>query len=245
MARPNRQVQLALVAVLCAGLVGCGAAPTSPTPKKAVASAVYNRVEQPVAGANTGTPAAPNSSDDITKNPFVNWVKRTYPREAAGIINHYLSTYGMGTNDPNTELERAKLRGQVLETVSSELYKNLNPNMPKGITTKREGTTITCNGVIDYQGHDIRVSFQFVVYLDRDGMVWIEQPDESVRGEIVGWDPLARLFGGDIRKKTRAEIVNSLNKEGPKNAAKTPGLTYVGAGTFKLNPGVAFVSMPG
>lgn len=226
--------RLGLVALMGLGLAGCGSAPTSPAPKpKAQPAPSYNRVEEPAA------------SNDITKNPFVNWVKRTYPREAAGIINHYLSTYGMGSNDPATEVERSKLRMQVLDTVTTELHKNLTPNMPAGVKVVRQGMTLTCSGVVDHQGHKIAVRFDFAVYLDRDGMVWIDQPDASVQGEIVGFDPLARLFGGDIRKKTRQEIVNALNQEGPKNASRTPGLTYVGAGVFKLNPGIAFVSMPG
>lgn len=227
--------RLGLLTVLGLGLVGCGSAPTATQAKaKAPVTPVYNRVQEP-AGA----------SDDMMKNPFVSWVKRTYPREAAGIINHYLSTYGMGTNDPQTEIERAKLRTQVLETVATELEKNLKASMPKGVTVLRMGKTLRCSGIVDYQGHDIAVSFDFAVYLDREGMVWIDQPEESVRGEISGFDPLARLFGGDIRKKTREEIIRQLNIEGPKNAAKTPGLSYVGAGVFKLNTGVAFVSMPG
>jgi hypothetical protein len=223
------------LAALGLGLVGCGSAPTATQPKaKAPATPVYNRVQEPAA-----------SGDDMMNNPFVSWVKRTYPREAAGIINHYLSTYGMGTNDPKTEIERAKLRTQVLETVVNELEKNLKPNMPKGITVTRTGKTLRCSGIVDHQGHNIAVSFDFAVYLDREGMVWIDQPAESVLGEVSGFDPLARLFGGDIRKKTREEIVRQLNIEGPKNAAKTPGLSYVGAGVFKLNTGVAFVAMPG
>ncbi len=229
--------RLGLVALLGLGLVGCGSSPTATQPKiKATPSPVYNRVEDP---------AAAGGSNDMMNNPFVSWVKRTYPREAAGIINHYLSTYGMGSNDPATEVERAKLRTQVLETVSAELEKNLKPNMPKGITVVRMGRTVRCSGVVDYEGHNIAVSFDFAVYLDREGYVWIEQPDESVKGEVSGFDPLARLFGGDIRKKTREEIVRQLNIEGPKNAAKTPGLSYVGAGVFKLNTGYAFVMMPG
>lgn len=228
--------RLGLVTLLGLSLVGCGSAPTAPQKRTTAApTPVYNRVQEPAA----------SGSDDIMKNPFVNWVKRTYPREAAGIINHYLSTYGMGTNDPATEVERAKLRMQVLDTVVTELEKNLKPNMPKGITVQRIGKTLRCAGVVDHQGHNIGVSFDFAVYLDREGMAWIDVPEESVKGEVVGFDPLARLFGGDIRKKTREEIVRQLNIEGPKNAAKTPGLQYVGAGVFKLNPGIAFVAMPG
>ncbi len=229
-------VRLLLLAPLVFGVVGCGSVPTTSTPRtkaKAPITAVHNRV------------AEPEASEDIMKNPFVNWVKNTYPREAAGIINHYLSTYGMDRNNPTTEIERSKLRTQLLDMVSAELLKNLVPAMPKGIAVRRQGRTLKCQGVVDYQGHAIAVSFEFAVYLDREGMVWIDQPAESVKGEISGFDPLARLFGGDIRKKTREEIVRSLNQQGPKNAAKTPGLSYVGAGAFKLNPGVAFVSMPG
>lgn len=233
-------VRFGLIALLGMGLLGCGANPTAPksTPRQVAATPapVYNRVEQPQ-GSNT--------SNDIMNNPFVSWVKRTYPREAANIINHYLSTYGMSSNDPATEVERAKLRAQVLETVAIELEKNLKPNMPAGISVARNGTIVRCSGIADYQGHKIKVTFDFAVYLDREGWVWIEQPEASVKGEVHGFDPLARLFGGNITKKTREEIIRQLNIEGPKNAAKTPGLTYVGAGVFKLNTGYAFVMMPG
>lgn len=227
-------IRLGLLALLGLLLLGCGSRPPAMVTRSAPSDApAYQRVEDPAA------------SNDLMKNPFVAWVKRMYPREAAGIINHYLSTYGMGQNDPQTELERAKLRKQVLETVQNELEKNLKPNMPAGVTVSRVGQALRCSGVVDHEGHRIAVSFDFDIYLDRDGMVWIEQAESTVKGEIVGFDPLARLFGGNIRKKTREEIIKALNLEGPKNAARTPGLSYVRAGVFKVNPGVAFVMMPG
>ncbi|MGE5708317.1 MAG: hypothetical protein ACM3YO_08290 [Bacteroidota bacterium] len=227
-----------VLAACCPLFVACGAPPSAPETTKP--SAAYSRVE------TTGTAEtneAANSQNALLNNPFVLWVKQTYPKEAARIINDYLSTRTMANSAPKVESERAKLRYQVLETVAWELYKNLAPSLPQGLTPNKRGTAIWVEGVTEQDGHQIAVSFPFLIKMDEWGLVWITVPKGSVKASIQGFDPLARLFGGNIPGRVYDEVKKSLEAEGPKNAAKTPGLAYLPGGIFRVNPGEAFVKM--
>jgi hypothetical protein len=191
------------------------------------------------------TPASQTTdSNDISKNPFVVWIKRSYPSEAARIIDDYLSQRTLGTFDPKVENERAKLRCQVIDTVGWELYKNMKaPALPNGLVANKKGTAVWLEGTVTQDGHSIYMEVPFMIKMDAAGLVWITQPQGSIKAHLTGFDPLGYMFGGNIPQKVHDEILKSLDKAGPDNARKTPGLAYLSGGTFRVNPGEAFVKM--
>lgn len=235
--RGRRYVQLSLALMVGMLLIGCGGTPT------AVKRPVQSTPSQYKSTAPAPAPAA-GASDDISKNPFVLWIKMNHPQAAAQIINDYLSTrfMGNGAPDPTIEAERDKLRRQAIDTVAKELHKNLKGGLPQGLQASQVGNRVRVLGTVVEQGQNINLAFDFDVRIDPFGIMWITQPAETVKASTSSW--LAKLFGGDIKKKAREQIVSMLDKEGPKNAALTKGLSYIPGGTFRLDPGVAFVNMP-
>lgn len=231
------QVSLALVAGMM--LIGCGGAPTAvKKPTQASSTQQYK-------STTTSSPApAAGASDDISKNPFVLWIKLNHPQAAAQIIDDYLSTrfMGNGAPDPTVEAERDKLRRQAIDTVAGELLKNLKGSLPQGLQASQVGNRVRVLGTVVEQGQNINLTFDFDVRIDPFGIMWITQPADTVKATTSSL--LAKLFGGDLKKKARDQIVSMLDKEGPKNAALTKGLSYIPGGTFRLDPGVAFVNMP-
>lgn len=244
------QVTSAALAALTCLLIGCGGAPTTVGGNNTRTTASQNGKQTPTTAPTPAPSAAPSSGtsaggqDDIAKNPFVVWIKRTYPGTAAQIIDKYLSTQIMGTYDPSVESQRQSLRTGVIDTVMVELLKALKPAVtPMGLAVGRSGNRVMATGVTKQQGQDINLTFAFEVYMDQAGIVWITMPADTVKA--TSGSLLVRLFGGNLNKKAIDEITTQLNKEGPKSAAMTPGLTYLPGGTFRLDPGIAFVNMPG
>ncbi|HBN08351.1 MAG TPA: hypothetical protein DD435_06810 [Cyanobacteria bacterium UBA8530] len=225
---------------MCLPLLGCGVSPsavkTTTTLGSPSSAPTQNRVAAPV----TQTADA----NDISKNPFVVWIKRSYPSEAARIIDDYLSQRTLGAFDPKVENERAKLRIQVIDTVGWELYKNMKaPNIPNGLVANKTSNAVWLKGTINQDGHSIYMEVPFMIKMDNAGLVWITQPQGSIVAHLTGFDPLGYMFGGNIPKKVHDEILKSLDKAGPDSSRKTPGLAYMPGGTFRVNPGEAFVKM--
>ncbi|MEB3236962.1 MAG: hypothetical protein VKO64_04990 [Candidatus Sericytochromatia bacterium] len=215
----------------------CGQAPaTQPVLRTNPAAAPAPAGRLPVT-AQPPAPAAAGDAGDISKNPFVVWVKKAYPREAAQIITRYLADDGKGDRDRQT------FRDQAVTQVAAEVLKNCAKGLPTGLTAKREGPAVICSGVVEQQGHRIAVRFEFVVYARSDGTIVIDQPASSIGAQVQGFDLLARLFGGDLRGKVREEIMKQLRVEGPRAAAAQPGLRWFPEGYFVLDPGFAFVNM--
>ncbi len=235
--RDHRYLQLSLAMLAGMMLIGCGGAPTAV--KKPVQSTPSQQYK-----ASSPAPAAAGASDDISKNPFVLWIKLNHPQAAAQIIDDYLSSrfMGNGAPDPTIEAERDKLRRQAIDTVATELLKNVKGGLPQGLQASRVGNRVRVLGTVVEQGQNINLSFDFDVRIDPFGIMWITQPEDTVKATTSSW--LAKLFGGDLKKKAREQIVAMLDKEGPKNAALVKGLSYLPGGTFRLDPGVAFVNMP-
>lgn len=233
----RRTVKLSLALMAGLMLVGCGGAPT------AVKRPTVSAPQQYKASASPA-PAQAGAADDISKNPFVLWIKLNHPQEAAKIIDDYLSTrfMGNGAPDPTVEAERDKLRRQVIDTVAGELLKNVKGGLPAGLQAIRVGNRVRVLGTVVEQGQKINLAFDFDIRIDPFGIMWITQPADTVKATTSSL--LARLFGGDLKKKATEQIVATLDKEGPKNAAMTMGLSYLPGGTFRLDPGVAFVHMP-
>lgn len=249
---PLHRVTWAALAALTCALIGCGGSPTSVGDNgNAIAqgqnrsSATASVKPMPVSSNTSSNPTgtAGTSADDISKNPFIIWIKRNYPKTAAQIIDQYLSTQIMGTYDPSVEGQRQQLRTSVIDTVMGELTKALKPNLPPGLSVARSGNRAVIAGVTQQQGQNINITCAFEVYMDQAGIVWITQPADTVKATSSSW--LVKLFGGNLAKQAIDQIVTSLNKEGPKSAAMTPGLTYLKGGTFRLDPGIAFINMPG
>lgn len=228
-------IALALASI-AAILAGCG----GPSP---------NAIRQPsrqqyTVVPTTGTPgvkpgqAAAGDPNDIAKNPFVVWVKKTYPSEASNIITKYLA------QDGKVDKDRDVLRKQALDQTATELHKQVSLSLPPGLTAKKVGTNVAVTGATDYQGQKIAVRFEFRVSLLPNGFLKIDVPRTSVWAGSANDSVLVEWFGGDVASKAYAEIVKNLDKEGPPNQARTPGMTYQKGGVFLINPGVAFVNMP-
>lgn len=227
--------RLAWTLVLLA--TACGQAPSASTGLRTnPAQAPAPAARMPAA---TPAPAPASAADpgDISKNPFVVWVKKAYPREAAQIITRYLADDGKGDRD------RQVFRDQAITQVAAEVLKNCAKGLPAGLSAKRVGPAVICSGIVEQQGHKIAVRFEFVVYARSDGNLVIDQPASSIGAQVQGFDLLVRLFGGDLRGKVRDEIMKQLRVEGPKAAASQPGLRWFPEGYFVLDPGFAFVSM--
>ncbi|MBM3267503.1 MAG: hypothetical protein FJZ01_07635 [Candidatus Sericytochromatia bacterium] len=219
-------------------LVGCGSqAASAPKATNARYQVTQPPRPAPAAPAAPGAPAAGNP-DDIAKNPFVVWVKRTYPGQAATIITNYMKQDGKA--DPDRDL----LRKQAVDQCAAELFKQVSISLPKGLVAKKVANTVQVSGTTEFQGQKIAVRFEFRVSLLGSGLLMIDVPPTSVYAGSANDSWLVELFGGDIRAKAHAEIVKALDKEGPPNEARTPGLKYQKGGVFLIDPGVAFVNMP-
>lgn len=216
-------------------VTGCGrATPTQPV-LRTNPSMTPVPAARPVPPAQA--PAAAGDNGDIAKNPFVVWVKKSYPREAAQIITRYLA------DDGSLDKDRQIFREQAVGQVAAEVLKNCAKGLPQGLSARRQGPAVVCTGVVEQQGHRIAVRFEFVVYTRSDGMIVIDQPVSSIGAEVQGFDLLVRLFGGDLRAKVREEIMKQLLVEGPKAVAAQPGLAWYPEGYFVLDPGFAFVNL--
>lgn len=229
-------IALALAA-FAPSLAGCGK--STPNAIRQPAKQTYTVV--PTSGApapgQAGQPAA-GDPNDIAKNPFVVWVKKTYPAEASNIITKYLAQDGKADKDRDT------LRKQALDQTATELHKQVSISLPPGLTAKKAGTNVAVTGATDYQGQKIAVRFEFRVSLLPNGFLKIDVPRTSVWAGSANDSILVEWFGGDVASKAYAEIVKNLDKEGPPNQARTPGMTYQKGGVFLIDPGVAFVNMP-
>lgn len=210
-------------------LAGCGA---SPTPLARPMPGVTKSLR---ATTTSSVPQGNPEEQDIGKNPFVVWIKQNYPKTAASIITQYLSSGAAPNADPGAEGQRVLLRRQALDTVANELVKNLREGLPQGLVAK-----------VAEPGH-VRVSgyqkqFDFLIMMDKTGMISIKVPSALVKASADS--AIVRVFGGDLNQKAYAEIIKEMDKQGPPNARKTPGLTYTKGGSFRLDPGFAFVNMP-
>lgn len=223
----------AAVAVI---LAGCGG--PSPNAIRQPARQPYTVI--PPSGTPAASPAQSAAGDpnDIAKNPFVVWVKKTYPTEAASIITKYLA------QDGKVDKDRDQLRKQALDQTATELQKQVSLSLPPGLTARKVGTNVAVTGTTDYQGQKIAVRFEFRVSLLPSGFLKIDVPRTSVWAGSANDSILVEWFGGDVASKAYAEILKNLDKEGPKNQARTPGMTYHKGGVFLIDPGVAFVNMP-
>ncbi|MBO9540140.1 hypothetical protein J7643_06055 [bacterium] len=232
-----------LFALLVAGslLAGCGAPPTS-SAKRPTAASTAKQYQSTVPPANAS--ASTGAEDDLAKNPFVLWVKRTYPQTAAQIIDEYLSQRTMANADPNLEAERAKMRRQVIAMVTSEFAKNVTPNLPEGLRLQAQPQTgqIVVSGTVQQMGQDIAISFEFQVRMDGEGIVWVTQPASTVKANSSSF--LVKLLGGNLPKKASEQIISTLDKESPKSVASFKGVMYGVGGIFRIDPGLAFMGMP-
>lgn len=234
----SQRLKASLIASLAiVTLAGCGTSPSQPARSAFGATA---KIVRPMTSA-----MAPGNQDeqDISKNPFVIWIKQNHPKAAASIINQYLSSDGSPNATPGGEGDRVLLRRQALDTVAKELVKNLKLGLPQGLVAKvAEPGHVRVSGYQKQLGFTINLQFDFTVTMDRAGMIWIKVPKELIKATAES--AIVRLLGGDLNQKTHAELVKELDKQGPPNARKTPGLTYTRGGTFKVDPGYAFVNMP-
>lgn len=232
-----------LFALALAGslLVGCGAPPTSST--KSPTTTGTAKKYQPSVGTQPA-PASAGAEDDLAKNPFVIWVKRTYPQTAAQIIDEYLSQRTMPNADPNLEAERVKMRRQVIAMVTNEFAKNVTPNLPEGLRLQAHPQTgqIVVSGTVKQFGQDIAISFDFQVRMDAEGVVWVTQPAATVKADSSSF--LITLLGGNLKKKASEQIISTLDKESPKSVAPFKGVMYGVGGIFRIDPGLAFMGMP-
>lgn len=227
---------IASLAVLT--LTACGGAPTT------TGRSMYGVAARQLP-TSRALPAARSTPDeqDIGKNPFVVWIKQNHPQAAAKIINQYLSSEGPPNPDPKAMRERALFRQQVVDTVAKELLKNLAQGLPEGLMAKAAGPgRIRVSGYQQQFGFDIKLNFDFLVHVDKAGLVRITVPPSRVKAYAES--SIVSTFGGDLDAAAHDEIVKNMDVEGPRNARKTPGLTYLKGGTFLLDPGFAFVNMP-
>ena len=243
----GRRLKASLTAALALMvLAGCGASPTPlARPVSGAAVGVRSTTKAPATKAPMPQAQAQANADeqDIGKNPFVVWVKQNHPQTAAGIINQYLSSSAAPNADPGSEGQRVLLRRQAIETVTAELLKNLKQGLPKGLEAKvAEPGHVRVFGYQRQLGFKINLQFDFTVQMDKDGMIWIRTPEALVKANAES--ALVRLFGGDLNRKAYEELIKEVDKQGPPNARKTPGLTYTKGGIFRIDPGFAFVNMP-
>ena len=236
----SQRLKASLIASLALlTLAGCG---SSPTP---LARPAYSAAGKAVRAIKTtpGMPQANPDEQDISKNPFVIWIKQNHPKAAASIINQYLASNGMPDTDPNAEGNRVLLRRQAIDTVAKELLKNLRQGLPQGLVAKlAEPGHVRVAGYQRQFGFKIDLQFDFTVTMDKAGMIWLKVPVSLVKASADS--AIVRLIGGDLNQKAYDEIVKELDKQGPPNARKTPGLTYTRGGIFRVDPGFAFVNMP-
>jgi hypothetical protein len=226
----------ALIVSAAGLLAGCGNSPPAAARKPASAYQIAPATQQvpkpPAAGAPAGDP------NDIAKNPFVVWVKKAYPGQAASIITNYMK------QDGKVDPDRDALRKQALDQAATELNKQVGISLPPGLKAEKAANAVAVSGVTDYQGQKIAVRFEFHVTMLPNGFMKIDVPRKTVYAGSANDSLLVELFGGDIPGKAYAEIIKNLDKEGPPNAKRTPGLTYQKGGVFLIDPGLAFVNMP-
>lgn len=232
-----RQKATLIASLAVMTLTACGKAPTSTDYARRGLSARNMQAVRAIPSAQS------NASDDIGKNPFVIWIKQNHPKAAASIIDEYLSSEGPPNPDPAAERQRAEFRQQVVDTVGKELLKNLEKGLPDGLTGKAAGPgRVRVTGYQQQFGFDIKLQFDFMIHIDKAGFVWIKVPASGV--QAYAESSIVSVLDGDLDDNAYEEIVKNLDKEGPRNARKTPGLTYIKGGTFRLDPGFAFVNMP-
>ena len=232
----HKATLIASLAILT--LTACGQAPSTAARSRLDMAARNMQAQRPA-------PAAQGSAaeQDIGKNPFVVWIKQNHPGAAAKIINQYLSVGGAPNPDPAAERERSKFRQQVIDLVTQELMKNLAKGLPEGLAAKiATPGRIRVSGYQQQFGFDIKLNFDFIVRIDKAGLVWITVPRKGMKAYAES--SIVSTFSGDLDGAAHDEVVKNLDIEGPPNARKTPGLTYIKGGTFLLDPGYAFVNMP-
>jgi hypothetical protein len=231
----GKRLKASLIASLAIlALAGCGASPTQQA-RPAGASSMGVRTMKTA-------PANPDEQD-ISKNPFVIWIKQNHPKAAATIINQYLSSEGPPNANPGAEGDRVLLRRQAIDTVAKELLKNMKQGLPQGLVAKvAEPGHVRVSGYQRQFGFKINLQFDFIVQMDTAGMIWIKVPKDLVKATADS--AILRLVGGDLNSKAYDEIIKEVDKQGPPNVRKTPGLKYTKGGTFRVDPGFAFVNMP-
>lgn len=215
-------------------IAGCGASPTQ-LPRTVSNMSMGVRAAKPAPAAQAG-----QGDQDIGKNPFVIWIKQTHPQEAAAIIDQYMST---SNASPAGEGDRELLRTQAIGQVCNELLKNVKMGLPQGLLAKvAEPGHVRIYGYQKQFGFTINLQFDFVVTMDQAGMIWIKTPKELVKASADS--AIIRLLGGNLSDKVYNEVIKQVDEQGPPNVRKTPGLSYTKGGTFRVDPGFAFVNQP-
>jgi hypothetical protein len=218
-------------------IAGCGASPTQ-TGRTVSNMSMGVRATRPAPAAQAG-----QEDQDIGKNPFVIWIKQTHPQEAAAIIDQYMSSQGPATGSPAGEGDRELLRRQAIGQVCNELLKNVKMGLPQGLLAKvSEPGHVRIYGYQKQFGFTINLQFDFVVTMDRAGMIWIKTPKDLVKASADS--AIIRMIGGNLSDKVYDEVIKQIDQQGPPNVRKTPGLAYTKGGTFRVDPGFAFVNMP-
>jgi hypothetical protein len=218
-------------------IAGCGASPTQ-LPRTVSNMSMGARATKPA-------PAAPAGQDDqdIGKNPFIIWIKQTHPQEAAAIIDQYMSSQQTTTASPAGEGDRQLLRSQAIGQVCNELLKNVKMGLPQGLLAKvAEPGHVRIYGYQKQFGFTINLQFDFVVTMDKAGMIWIKTPKELVKASADS--AVLRMLAGNLNDKVYDELIKQVDQQGPPNVRKTPGLSYTKGGTFRVDPGFAFVNQP-
>lgn len=231
-----------IIGIAALAIAGCGSEPNG-APRRVPGPTFLSDGGPKRSPQHSNIPQANPNEQDITKNPFVIWIKQTHPKTAAAIINQYLSNEPMASGDPAAEGQRILLRRQVLDTVTMELIKNLGKGLPKGLTCKlAEPGHVRVSGYQKYFGFKIDLQFDFTIQMDSAGMVWIRTPYDLVKADAES--TIVKVLGGNLNDKAFRELIKNLDKEGPKNAKMTPGMTYTKGGAIKIDPGFAFINMP-
>lgn len=234
----GQRLKASLIASLAVlALAGCGASP-SQAPRT-----VYGATIKNMRPTTSSVPQGNQQDQDIGKNPFVIWIKQTHPQEAASIIDQYLSSDGSAVPNGAGEGDRQLLRSQAIGQVCNELLKNVKMGLPQGLLAKvAEPGHVRVYGYQKQFGFTINLQFDFVVTMDRAGMIWIKAPKDLVKASADS--ALLRMLAGNLNDKVFDELIKQIDVQGPPNVRKTPGLSYTKGGTFRVDPGFAFVNMP-
>lgn len=234
------KLALGLPALLTLGLAGCGASPTAPMPQMAPRQFQAQSAQPAPSLGDTGGGDS-GGANNLNNNPILLWIKQSYPDTAAQIIDAYLSPRVMGAYNPQVEAERTQLRNQAIDTVARSFLGGLVPNLPQGLNATVIGQRVAVSGMTEQFDQEISVTFAFQVTIDPKGCVWITLDRNSISGSSPSL--LVDVLGGDLKQKVTDAVVQGLDVNGPPNAAKYPGLTYTPGGTFRVDPGLAFMKM--